>query len=143
MAIGLDFLSKTKMGALQNAKNNSSVNTNPNNGTNSIFANQNKKTDKNESVDMANMATSDLIKYVYQNNGGDVDIQNKTNGNKDGIKLPITVEYGDKEFAAKGKEFNQVVNEICQKTGDSKSKVESELKRKYSSSTGTSLNMQA
>ena len=89
---------------------------------------------------MADMSTSELIKNMYGNN---VEIQDKTNGEQKSMKLPITVEYGNDKFPAMGKQQDEVIDMICKKTGDSKMKVESELKRKYANPAGTSLNMNA
>ena len=147
MAIGFNFLSKTKMGSLQNAGN---ANTNPqktnNNNANigeALANNANKK----ENADMANMSTSDLIKYVYQNNGSAPNVKDKKSGDAPD-KLPVNVEYNNQKFDTYGKGLKDVAKEIAQKTGDSSLKVESELKKKYLTSTkgaakGISLNLQA
>jgi len=137
MAVGVDFLSKTKIGGMKDIMSSSkagAANANQNTGiANSIFANN--KSEKTQKADVANMDSAALLNYVY-NNGFD--------NNK--IKLPNHVEFGGQDFSTNGKDFNGVVRTICQETGESKSKVETELKKKYISAgggAGASLNMNA
>lgn len=144
MAVGIDFLSKTKMGGMKDIMKTGAASqtsqANKSNATNSIFANQkSEKAEKSNGDDVANMGTSDLLKYVYNN-------KSKTDNND--IKLPVTVDYKDQDFAANGRPFDEMVKIISSKTGDSKSAVESELKKKYMTagggkSSGGQLNMQA
>ena len=121
------------------------------NASQTIFGN-NQAAGAKQKQDIGSMNTSDLIKYVYENNGGNVDIQDKTGGkddkNKDNVKLPAIVEYGNEKFPNNAKNLDALVKEIAQKTGDSTMKIESELKRKYATTAGASkagalLNMQA
>lgn len=140
MAVGVDFLSKTKLGGMKDimgVKKASNAGAAQNtNATNSIFAN-NKSQKAEAKPDVANMDSSSLLKYVY-NNGF------KNNE----IKLPNTVEFNGQDYSTSGQKFDDVVNAICKQTGESKATVESELKKKYVSAggtqgKGTSLNMQA
>ena len=148
MAIGFNFLSKTKMGALQNAgavNTNNAQQTNNNNNIGEALANNGAK--KQDNADMANMSTSDLIKYVYQNNGSQPNIKNKKSEDGEN-KLPVNVEYNNQKFSTQGKGLKEVAKDIALKTGDSSLKIESELKKKYLTSTkgaakGFSLNLQA
>ena len=112
------------------------------NNTNAIQAQRqdDSKAGKAQEPNMVDMSTSELIKNMY---GNKVEIQDKTNGEQKAMKLPRTVEYGNEKFPAMGKQQDEVIDMICKKTGDSKMKVESELKRKYANPAGTSLNMQA
>jgi len=158
MAVGLDFLSKTKSSGMGSVAAGGASNTQAagsGSQSSSIFAqnpNSSSSSNKAEGKDMASMNTSDLMKYVYNNTGGKVDIQDKTgekkDDNKDNVQLPLTVEYGDEKYTSHGKNLDDVVKEISKKTGDSATKVETELKRKYATTkgakqAGTSLNMQA
>jgi len=107
-----------------------------------------------QKADLGNMNTSELMKYVYNNKAGQGeeaqaqagDKQEKQ-GNEKAVILPAVVEYNNEKFPANGQELDKVVDEIVKKTGDSKSKVESELKKKYANpaaaKTGTQLNMSA
>lgn len=140
MAVGVDFLSKTKIGGMKDimgAKTTSNAGATQNTGlTNSIFAN-NKSQKTEKKADIANMDSSSLLKYVY-NNGFD-------NNN---IQLPNNVEFNGQNYSTNGQKFDDVVKDICKQTGESKATVESELKKKYVSTggtqgKGTSLNMQA
>lgn len=140
MAIGVDFLSKTKAGGMKDVmgvKTASNAGAAQKSGaTNSIFAN-NKSQKAEEKPDVANMDSSSLLKYVYNNGFKNNDIQ-----------LPNTVEFKGQDFQTDGHKFNDVVKDICKQTGESKATVESELKKKYISAggtqgKGTSLNMQA
>ena len=140
MAVGVDFLSKTKIGGMKDimgAKSTSGTSSTQNTGvTNSIFAN-NKSQKTEEKADVANMDSSTLLNYVYNNGFKNNDIQ-----------LPGTVEFNGQSFSTNGDKFNDVVKDICKQTGESKATVESELKKKYISASGTqgkgtSLNMQA
>ena len=140
MAVGVDFLSKTKIGGMKDimgVNSTSKAGTSQNTGaTNSIFAN-NKSQKAEEKPDVANMDSSSLLKYVYGNGFKNNDIQ-----------LPTTVEFNGQNYSTNGDKFDDVVKDICKQTGESKATVESELKKKYISSSGaqgkgTSLNMQA
>lgn len=154
MAVGLDFLSKTKLGGMKDImapKTGAAGNFGNAGAISSIFGN-NQASGAKPKQDIGNMNTSDLIKYVYDNNGGNVDIQDKTGGkddkNKDNVQLPAIVEYGNQKFPNNAKNLDALVKEIAQKTGDSTMKIESELKRKYATTAGASkagklLNMQA
>ncbi len=153
MAIGLNFLSKTSgmKDIMSPSKTNDVSKTGSSQSNSSIFASNPQSSSSSNKTDMASMNTSDLIKYVYQNNAN-VDIKDNTGSKKgksdeaNNVKLPVTVEYGDEKFGASGKKFDDVVKEISAKTHDSVSKVETELKRKYATTKGASggsLNMQA
>ena len=140
MAVGVDFLSKTKIGGMKDimgAKSASGAGASQNTGaTNSIFAN-NKSQKTEAKADVANMDSSSLLKYVYNNGFKNNDIQ-----------LPNSVEFDGQEYSTNGKKFDDVVKDICKQTGESKATVESELKKKYISAggtqnKGTNLNMQA
>ena len=141
MAVGFQFLAKTS--SLQRNNNVSHVAArNNNSNTNSV---QNQKTSNAQKTDMASMSTSDLIKDVY-NNQPNVNIQDNTGEDEtkpDEVKLPLTVEYNNCQFSTHGKKFEDLVKEISKKTHDSTCKVESELKRKYTTVTGGSINMNA
>ena len=155
MAVGLDFLSKTKLGGMKDImapKTGAAGNLGNAGASQSIFGN-NQAAGAKEKQSLGNMNTSDLIKYVYENNGGNVDIQDKTGGkddknNKDNVKLPAIVEYGNEKFPNNAKNLDDLVKEIANQTGDSTMKIKSELKRKYATTAGASkagqlLNMQA
>ncbi|MCR4881390.1 MAG: hypothetical protein K6A44_05495 [bacterium] len=141
MAVGVDFLSKTKIGGMKDIMSTQSTQKSgaaqKSGATNSIFANsQSQKTE--QKADVANMDSSSLINYVYNNGFKNNDIQ-----------LPNSVEFKGQDFATNGKKFDDVVKDICKQTGESKVSVESDLKKKYiqaggaSGQKGTSLNMQA
>ena len=140
MAVGVDFLSKTKIGGMKDimgANGASKAGASKNAAaTNSIFANNKaQKTEAKE--DVANMDSSSLLKYVYNNGFKNND-----------IKLPNTVEFNGRDYSTNGNKFDQVVRDICKQTGESKATVESALKKKYISAggaqgKGTNLNMQA
>jgi len=155
MAVGLDFLSKTKLGGMKDImapKTGAAGNLGNTGGTSSIFGHMTAAAEKSKQ-DVGNMNTSDLIKYVYQNNGGDVNIQDNSgekSGNKDqnNLQLPAIIEYGNEKFPGNGKKLDDIVKDIAKKTGDSTMKIETELKRKYATTKGASkagsfLNMQA
>ena len=154
MAVGLDFLSKTKLGGMKDImapKTGAAGNLGNTGNASSVFGNMRAENSK-QKQDVGNMNTSDLIKYVYQNNGGDVNIQdnsgNKSNKDQGNVKLPAIVEYGNEKFAGNGKKLDDIVKDIAKKTGDSQMKIETELKRKYATTKGASkagsfLNMQA
>ena len=88
MAVGLDFLSKTKLGGMKDImapKTGAAGNLGNTGGTSSIFGHMTAAAEKSKQ-DVGNMNTSDLIKYVYQNNGGDVNIQDNS-GEKSGFLM--------------------------------------------------------
>ena len=139
MAVGVDFLSKTKIGGMKDimgTKPQSGANVGPStNNLSTALANNNKKAAAKP--DVANMDSSTLLKYVYDNGF-------KNNE----IKLPTNVEFKGQDFPTNGKKFDAVVRDICKQTGEGKAVVESELKKKYiqaggAQGKGTSLNMQA
>ena len=144
MALGLDFLKKTAMGAQQaggaqkaqqaggaqqaNPANNTSV-------SNALAGGD--KAQGAQQADLTKMSTSDLMKHVYGNNAGQnaeaeqsAGKQEKS-GNEKPYILPATVEYNNQKFPSQGQDLDKVVDEIVKQTGDSKSKVETELKKKY------------
>lgn len=138
MAIGnVNFLAAKKLGAagnMQKAASAQHTNTNATQNNNATNPNVKQQT-------MAEMGSSDLIKHVYQN-CPQVNPQDKSSGDENSLKLPITVEYGNEKFPAMNKSEDEVVKNIAKKTGDSEMKVRSELKRKYANTKGGSLNMQ-
>lgn len=139
MAVGVDFLSKTKIGGMKDimgVKTQSGTNVNQSsNNLSTALANNNKKAAAKP--DVASMDSSTLLKYVYGNGF-------KNNE----IKLPENVEFKGHDFPTNGKNFDDVVKNICKQTGEGKVVVEAALKKKYvkaggAQGKGTSLNMQA
>ena len=131
MALGVDFLSKTKAGGMKDIMSTKGTAQAQKAGAaKSIFAAAQAQKAENK-ADVANMDSSSLINYVYNN----------------GFKN--NVEFGGQKFETNGHKFNDVVADICRQTGESKTTVESELKKKYITAggaggqKGTSLNMQA
>ncbi|MCQ2958216.1 MAG: hypothetical protein MJ180_04870 [Candidatus Gastranaerophilales bacterium] len=148
MAVGFSFLQKTaSTQSNTGAAKASAAKSNNNQNASSVFA-QNPQGNKAASnkEDMASMKTSDFIKDAYNNKAGDVNIQNHNGEDEtqpDGVTLPLTVEYNNQTFNSHGKNFEEMVKEISKQTHDSTCKVESELKKKYTSVTGGSINMSA
>ena len=139
MALGVNFLSKTKIGGMKDimgVKTQGASSAGQNNvDLSSALANNNKKAEAKP--DVASMDSSSLLNYVY-NNGF------KNNE----INLPSRVEFNGQNFDTHGEKFDKVVKEICKQTGEGRAVVESELKKKYvaaggAQGKGTSLNMQA
>ncbi len=142
----LDFLSKTKSAQMQKMGGA----TQPQAGgaaKQSLFAQQSDKAGEAKGgVKISDTASKDLMKSVY--GAEKPEIQDKSDGKEKDMVLPAVVEYGNEKYSGYGKDDKAIIDDICKKTGDSKSKVESELKRKYgntkgASGAGTSLNMQA
>lgn len=146
MALGfnVDFLKKTAgAGMAQGASVPQGNNTQNQQAVSNALAGGEKA--KNN-VDVTQMNTSELMKHVY-NNQPEQSSQAETKENKKDVILPATVEYNDQKFSSVNKDLDKIVDEIVKKTGDSKTKVETELKRKYANpnaaKTGTHLNMSA
>ena len=131
MAVNLEFLSKTKMGAMKDIIGAKSAAQRPNVNQ----ARGQKTEDKQPKADLANMNSSDLMKYVYNNTGGQ---------NNNELKVPARVDYNNQKFDTSGKTFDDAVKHIAEQTGDSKFKIEQELKKQCGMGTsGGSLNFQA
>ena len=137
MAVSLEFLSKTKMGAMKDimaSKSNAGIQQKQNGNNNQIFGQ--KTQDKQPKADLANMNSSDLMKYVYNNTAGQQDNNSMT--------VPARVDYNNQKFNTNGKTFDDAVKMIAEQTGDSTSKIEQELKKQCGAKTsGGSLNFQA
>ena len=119
MALGVDFLSKTKIGGMKDIMSNTKTNAGQGSSSVGSLFNSVPKQQKAESKpDVANMDSSSLLKYVYEN-GFD----------NNQIKLPATVEFDGQEFPTHGQKFDTVVRDICLQTGQGKTTVEAELKK--------------
>lgn len=144
MALGfnVDFLKKTAgAGLTQGAKATQGASAqNPQDVSNALAGGEKAQ----NNVDVTQMNTSDLMKHVYNNKP---EVNSAENKNDKEVILPATVEYNDQKFSSVNKDLDKIVDEIVKKTGDSKTKVETELKRKYANpnaaKTGTHLNMNA
>ncbi|MCQ2957384.1 MAG: hypothetical protein MJ180_00615 [Candidatus Gastranaerophilales bacterium] len=105
-------------------------------------------------VDIANMSTSDFLKYAYENKSQSGFDENKTDSS--GIKLPFVVRYKGQVVCTAGKTFMSVVAKFHAKYPHrSEEEIAAELLAKYgdnqttvnnssaNSSTGNSLNLSA
>ena len=106
--------------------------------------------------EVANMSTSDFLKYAYQNQASSGFNQNNSNQtDSSGIKLPLIVSYKGRVVSTAGKNFMTVVAKIKAKCpGTSEEKIAAELLAKYgnnstnstassTSSTGNQVNLSA
>ena len=157
MALGfnVNFLKKTagaqQMGGAQQAGAAQQANPANNTAISNALSGGDKAQGAQQQKDMTQMSTSDLMKHVYGNMAGQ-EQEAKANfkpsdKEQKAYNLPATVEYNNEKFSANGQDLEKTAAEIAKKTGDSQSKVETELKKKYAnpaaSKKGLQLNMNA